>query len=69
LNPFTGEEEVFTFTFGGFVVRSDGLVVTNRGLIEDWENVSVHLRTADGEFMEYTGRVLGRGIVANLALI
>ena len=53
----------------GFVVRSDGLVVTNRHVVDDASTVTVRMNTSDGQRLELTGRVLGRGILADLAVI
>lgn len=53
----------------GFIVRSDGLVVTNRHVVDDRETVTVRLETAEGELLEFAGRVLGRGILTDLAAI
>lgn len=53
----------------GFIVRSDGLMVTNRHVVDDIETVSAKIETADGEVSEFTGRVLGKGILTDLAVI
>lgn len=53
----------------GFVVRSDGLVVTNRHVVDDQESLTARLETPDGELIEFTGRVLGKGILTDLAAI
>ena len=53
----------------GFVVRADGLLVTNRHLVEDAETVEVQMQNLDGQLFDYTGRTLGRGILADLALV
>ena len=53
----------------GFVVRSNGLVVTNRHVVDDAETVTARMNTSDGQRLELTGRVLGRGILADLAVI
>ena len=53
----------------GFVVRSDGLVVTNRHVVDDASSVSVLIHARDGSETEFAGRVLGRGILADLAVI
>ena len=53
----------------GFVVRSNGLVVTNRHVVRDAETVTARMLTLTGEQLEFTGRVLGRGILADLAVI
>ena len=53
----------------GFVVHSDGLVVTNRHVVDDASTVSVLMHAPDGSVTEFTGSVLGRGILADLAVI
>ena len=53
----------------GFVVSSNGLVVTNRHVVHDAETVTARMNTSDGQRLELTGRVLGRGILADLAVI
>ena len=53
----------------GFVVRSDGLMVTNRHVVDDASTVTVRMNTSDGQRLELTGRVLGRGILADLAVV
>ena len=53
----------------GFVVRSNGLLVTNRHVVDDAAIVTVNMQNLDGQLFEYTGRVLGRGIVADLAVV
>ena len=53
----------------GFVVGSNGLVVTNRHVVDDAETVTAQMNTADGQRLELTGRVLGRGILADLAVL
>ena len=53
----------------GFIVHSDGLVVTNQHVVDDRETVTVRVETVDGELLEFVGRVLGRGILTDLAAI
>ena len=53
----------------GFVVSSDGLVVTNRHVVDDASIVSVLMNAPDGSVTELTGQVLGRGILADLAVV
>ena len=57
----------FTYTGTGFMVRSDGLMVTNRHIVDDAEMVTARMETTEGEFFEFTGRVLGQGILTDLA--
>ena len=65
VTPSDGE----TYSGTGFVVRSDGLVVTNRHVIDDAETVTARMNIPDGRTWEFTGQVLGRGILADLAVI
>ena len=58
-----------TYEGSGFVVRSDGLVVTNRHVVDDAGTVTARMSTSDGRNLELTGRVLGRGILSDLAVI
>ena len=58
-----------TYSGTGFVVSSDGLVVTNRHVVDDASTVDVHMIAADGHRITLTGQVLGRGILADLAMI
>lgn len=53
----------------GFVVRSDGLMVTNRHVVDDANTVTVYMQSLDGQLFTYTGTVLGRGIMADLAVV
>ena len=53
----------------GFVVRSDGLMVTNRHVVEDAETVMAEMFLQNGETVEFTGKVLGKGILADLAAV
>ena len=53
----------------GFVVSSDGLMVTNRHVVDGESTVDVHMIAADGHMVALTGQVLGRGILADLAVI
>ena len=53
----------------GFVVRSNGLLVTNRHVVGDAAAVTVTMQNLDGKLFEYTGRVLGKGILADLAVV
>ena len=53
----------------GFVVRSNGLLVTNRHVVDDAATVTVNMQNLDGQLFQYTGRVLGKGILADLAAV
>ena len=53
----------------GFVVRSNGLLVTNRHVVGDAAVVTVNMQNLDGQLFQYTGRVLGKGILADLAVV
>ena len=53
----------------GFVVRSSGLLVTNRHVVDNADTVTVWMNTLDGQTLRLTGRVLGRGILADLAVV
>lgn len=58
-------------TFGGtgFVVTSNGILVTNRHVVDDAQTVIVRMNTLDGRTLQLTGNVLGRGILADLAVV
>ena len=53
----------------GFIVRSDGLLVTNRHVVDDVETVTAKIEVQDGQRAEFTGKVLGKGILTDLAVI
>ena len=53
----------------GFVVRSDGLMVTNRHVVDDAETVTAEMILQNGETVEFTGKVLGKGILTDLAAV
>ena len=57
------------YSGSGFVVNSDGLMVTNRHVVDDASSVTVLLNAPDGHHLDLTGQVLGRGILADLAVI
>lgn len=53
----------------GFLVRSDGLVVTNRHVVDDIETVTASIEVQEGQRVEFSGQVLGKGILTDLAAI
>ena len=53
----------------GFIVRPDGLMVTNRHVVDDIGTVTAKVEVQDGEAVEFTGRVLGKGILTDLAVV
>ena len=53
----------------GFIVRSDGLMVTNRHVVDDAETVTAEMILENGETLEFTGKVLGKGILTDLAAV
>ena len=58
-----------TYSGTGFIVQPNGLVVTNRHVVDDASTVTLLMNTLDGQVREFTGQVLGRGILADLAVI
>ena len=69
ITPALGLIVTDTSTGTGFVVRADGLMVTNRHVVDDAETVTVYMQDNQGRTQQHTGRVLGRGIVADLAVV
>ena len=53
----------------GFIVRSDGLMVTNRHVVDDIDTVTAKIEVQDGGALEFTGEVLGKGILTDLAVV
>ncbi len=53
----------------GFIVRSDGLMVTNRHVVDDIDTVTAKIEVQEGEAVEFTGQVLGKGILTDLAVV
>ena len=69
VNPLDNEDGRPLGTGTGFIVRSDGLMVTNRHVVGDSTTVIAHLQTASGDTLEFSGRVLGKGILTDLAAV
>ena len=53
----------------GFIVRSDGTAVTNRHVVDGHDTVTVRMHPLNGPAQTFTGRVLGRAILPDLAVI
>ena len=53
----------------GFIVGNNGIMVTNRHVVDDAQTVEVRMNTLDGRTERLTGTVLGRGILADLAAV
>ena len=53
----------------GLMVRSDGLAITNRSALGDAETVRIRRLTPSGVPAEFTGTVMGRDILSDLAVI
>ena len=53
----------------GFVVGTNGILVTNRHVVGDASQVDVYLPDASGNMRSFRGTVMGRGILADLAAV
>ena len=53
----------------GFVVSTNGILVTNRHVVGDADQVDVYLPDADGQMRVFRGTVMGRGILADLTAV
>ena len=53
----------------GFIVGTNGIMVTNRHVVDDAQTIEVRMNTLDGRTERLTGTVLGRGILADLAAV
>ena len=53
----------------GFVVGTNGILVTNRHVVGDADQVDVYLPDADGQMRMSRGTVMGRGILADLTAV
>ena len=70
IKPALGQIENSSGTGTGFVVHHSGLMVTNRHVVGSDPTVTVRMQNLEGEPFTHTGRVvLGRGIMADLAVI
>ena len=69
VKPALGQIVTETGSGTGFVVRSNGLMVTNRHVVDDASTVTVYMQDLNGQLFEYTGTVLGQGILADLAVV
>ncbi|MDE2962151.1 MAG: trypsin-like peptidase domain-containing protein [Chloroflexota bacterium] len=69
VNPLDNEDGRPLGTGTGFIVGSDGLMITNRHVVDDSTTVIAHLQTANGDTLEFTGKVLGKGILTDLAAV
>ena len=69
IKPALGQIKLPGSSGTGFVVRASGLMVTNRHVVDDAETVTVEMQNLEGQLFRYTGRVLGRGILADLAVV
>jgi len=64
-HPLIPDDEMPSTTGSGFIIRADGLVLTNNHVIE--ENTSIDIRLYDGETT--TATVLGRDPLGDVALL
>ena len=53
----------------GFMVRSNGQLITNRHVVDDAETVTVYTQNLEGQLFQHTGLVSGRGISTDLAVV
>ena len=53
----------------GFIVGANGIMITNRHVVDDAQTIEVRMNTLDGRTERLTGTVLGRGILADLAAV
>ena len=51
------------------MVSTNGILVTNRHVVGDADQVDVYLPDADGQMRVFRGTVMGRGILADLTAV
>ena len=68
VEPAVMEIVTATGVGSGFVVRPDGLMVTNQHVVENAQTVTVWMKTTQG-WVQLTGTVLGRDANADLAVV